>query len=151
MYSREERQLLVPHIRYQHFTLACSGECYYEGAATIAYVLDRKHNCIWYGISICAPEDQFCKKTGREIAKRRLIEFAQDLSLHTSYELPPDQDSYFAGQVDFMSDQGLAELRDTLKKTVEDLVYNRSEVLWFYDVCDISPRKEPKWQPSSLE
>lgn len=41
---------------------------------TVASVYDTETNVLAFGYAVCSPKDQFCKKTGREIAYKRALE-----------------------------------------------------------------------------
>ena len=40
---------------------------------TVASCYDSVTNTMKFGVAICSPEDQFCRKTGRELAKERAL------------------------------------------------------------------------------
>lgn len=52
------------HIRFSDYLI------FTGGALTIAY--NEGTNGIEYGVSYCSKKDQFCRKTGRELAESRL-------------------------------------------------------------------------------
>jgi len=57
-------------IRYRHFR-----DVYNEnGGATVAYDYDKG----LFGIAVCSEKDRFSRKTGREIAEKRLMQTYTD-------------------------------------------------------------------------
>lgn len=56
--KQEEKPLL-----FSHFTVG-------DGNATVALVEDG--DGLHFGVSLCAPQDMFCRARGRELAKQRL-------------------------------------------------------------------------------
>lgn len=64
MYTRESRQRLASKVKYAYFHVG-------DGEGTLAYVQDN--DSLFFGASFCAPSDNFCRQTGREIARSRLF------------------------------------------------------------------------------
>ena len=84
---REERKALAEKVRYKHFKLSwLSDKVKAKGMddiarakayATFAYAPIGAEGDVYYAFTFCAPEDQFCRKTGRNIALRRLFDALQ--------------------------------------------------------------------------
>lgn len=69
MYSRNIRKELADKVKYAYFYVG-------DGDATLAYVKDEGFESLFFGVAICAPQDNFCRATGRQIARARLFESA---------------------------------------------------------------------------
>ena len=75
-----------------HFRLFKDEELNARGGATVcAKITD--HKTIDFGIAVCSPSDNFCRKTGRELAEFRVEEDNKRSYLHFSCELE-DVDKY---------------------------------------------------------
>jgi len=63
--QKDKEYVIKDTIKYAHFNVKV------DRKLTIAYSIDSKN--IYYGIARCHPNDNYNKKTGRELAFRRLI------------------------------------------------------------------------------
>ena len=64
MHTRYSRQMAADKVRYSFFDVG-------SGQATLAYVEDGEQ--IFYGVAFCAPSDNFCRETGKNVARRKLF------------------------------------------------------------------------------
>ena len=64
--TREERKKLGKQVVYSYFLLN-------NGHATVASV--KFETDLIYGISLCSPTDNFCRKEGRILARKRLFHY----------------------------------------------------------------------------
>jgi len=70
--DRKERKQLLENCTYHaHFK-------YKNGHVTMMAVDDNETNLTYIGVAFCSPKDQFCKKTGRLLALKRLSEGIRD-------------------------------------------------------------------------
>ena len=115
MESRAKRKQIVEKIKYAHFHLCC-------GSATVAGIKDEGR--FRYGISLCAPEDNFCRANGRWQALDRLLK----------------QDK-LAGEIDLESElthgeHCLKALRTTIDELDRKTRKSRKGYTWFTYASD---------------
>jgi len=101
---------------FSHFTVG-------SGNATVALVDDGEN--LHFGVSLCAPQDMFCRTRGRKLAKKRLYIHLQRYAngLHNSKQ---------AGTIS-----------ERKKRSTADLFINCRKAL----ICVLTGSDRPKWVP----
>lgn len=58
--------------RFMHFRHTNNGQVNSRGGATVAYQVDKNNNVTKFAIARCSDKDNYCRKTGRNLANGRL-------------------------------------------------------------------------------